>query len=78
MMVDFGQRLERKQLWEEMEKQHSVMTDGAVPSFVKLGNQVRKYTDQMKEIFVSNDQQENKMTSDENVLFRKLSDRAIR
>lgn len=44
MMVDFGQRLERKLLWQEMEKQHKVMTDDAVPDPIYLKPQVKQYT----------------------------------
>lgn len=44
MMVDFGRRLERKLLWQEMEKQHKVMTDDAVPDLIYLKPQVKQYT----------------------------------
>ena len=78
MMVDFGQRVERKQLWSQMDNQHEVMVQKEVPSYIQLTSQVRKYADQMSTIIHSNDYSDKKMASVENVLFRKLTDAAVR
>ena len=78
MMVDFGQRVERKQLWSQMDNQQEVMVEKGVPDFIQLSQQVRKYAEQMQSIIQSNDPSDKKMASVENVLFRKLNDTAVR
>jgi hypothetical protein len=79
MMVDFGRRVERRELYSQIEDEQTTLAD-TVPT-----NDERVETEKaariarlLAQLIQTNSSQDQKMSSKENVLFRRFWDQALR